>query len=71
MKLQTKKAFVEEIQSEMAFWPNKCYFIRLRGTKEGQESASLAYLEIFSISSDERERKTRGILKEQEMYKGC
>ena len=53
----------------MAVWPNKCYFIRLRGTKEGPESASLELLEIYSISSGDRQRKTRGTLKEQERYK--
>ena len=25
----------------MTVWPNKWYFIRLRGTKEGQECASM------------------------------
>ena len=36
-----------------------CYFIRLRGTKEGQECASVWPLEIFSISSGERQMKSR------------
>ena len=47
----------------------KCYFIRLRGTKEGQERASIGHLEIFSISSGERQRKSRGPQKKQERYK--
>ena len=56
----------------MAVWPNKLYFIRLRGTKEGQECSSLGHLEIFPMSSGERQRKSRGTQKEQEMYKkGC
>ena len=37
-----------------------CYFIMLRGRKEGQECASIGHLEIFSISSGERPRKSRG-----------
>ena len=53
----------------MAVQSNKCYFIRLRVTKEGQECASIGHLEIFSMSSGERQRKTREILKEQERYK--
>ena len=46
-----------------------CYFIRLRGTKEGQECASIGQLEIFSMPSGERQRKSRGTLKEQERYR--
>ena len=38
----------------------KCYFMRLRGIKEGQECASIGHLEIFSMSSGERQRKSRG-----------
>ena len=53
----------------MAVVFKKCYFIWLRGTKEGQECASMGHLEIFSMSSDERQRKSRGNLKEQERYK--
>ena len=53
----------------MAVWPNKGYFIKLRRTKEGQECSSLGHLEIFSISSGERQRKARGTVKEQERYK--
>ena len=44
----------------MTVWPNKWYFIRLRGTKEGQECASIGRLEIFSMSSGERGRKSGG-----------
>ena len=60
---------LRKFNQDMAVWPNKCYFIRLRGAKEGQECASLGHLEIFSMSSGERQRKTRGTLKEQERYK--
>ena len=35
----------------------KCYFIGLRGRKEGQECASLGHLEFFLMSSGERQRK--------------
>ena len=48
---------------------NKLYFIRLRGTKEGQECASLGHLEIFPMSSGERQRKSRVTLKEQRRNK--
>ena len=48
----------------MAFVFEKSYFIRLRGTKEGQECSSTGHLEIFSMSSGERQRKKRGTLKE-------
>ena len=44
----------------MAAWPNRCYFIRLRGKKEGQECASIGLLEIFSTSLGERQRERRG-----------
>ena len=37
----------------MAVWPNKCYFIRLGGTKEGQGCTSIGHLEILSIFSGE------------------
>ena len=47
---------------------NKCYFIRLRGTKEGQECASIGHLEIFLMYPVEKQGKSRGTLKEQEMY---
>ena len=47
----------------------KRYFIRLWGTKEGQECASKGHIEIFSMSSGERQRKSRRTLKEQERYK--
>ena len=53
----------------MAVVFKKCYFIWLRGTKEGQECASIGHLEILSMSSGERQRKTRGTLKDQERYK--
>ena len=32
----------------------KCYFIQLRGIKEGQDCASIGHLEIFSMSPGER-----------------
>ena len=53
----------------MAVWLNKCYFIRLRGTKEGQECASIGHLEIFSMSSGERQRKNRVTLEDQKRNK--
>ena len=53
----------------MAVVFKKCYFKRLRGTKEGQECASIGHLEIFSMSSGERLRNSRGTLKEQERNK--
>ena len=37
----------------MAVWPNKCYFIRLGRTKEGQGRISIGQLKIFSILSGE------------------
>ena len=45
----------------MAVWPNtcKCYCIRLRGTKEGQERASIGHLEISSMSPVERQKEGR------------
>ena len=59
----------EKFNYGMAAVFEKCYFIMLRGTKEGQECASIGHLEIFSMSSGERQRKSRGTLKEQERYK--
>ena len=53
----------------MAVVFKKCYFKRLRGTKEGQECASIGHLEIFSMSSGERQRKSRGTFKGQWRYK--
>ena len=53
----------------MAVVLKNCYFICLRGTKEGQECASIGHLEIFSTPSGKRQKKIRGILKEQERYK--
>ena len=46
----------EKFTNGMAVWPKKCNFIRLSGTKEGQECASLKHLEISSMSSGERQR---------------
>ena len=46
----------EKFTNGMSVWPKKCDFIRLRGTKEGQECASLGPLEISSMSSGERQR---------------
>ena len=60
---ELRRSILRKINQEMAVWPNKCYFIRLRGAKEGQECASLGYLEISSV---EWQKKTRGTLKEQE-----
>mgnify|MGYP001802815175 CR=1 FL=1 len=48
----------------------KCYFIRLRGTKEGQKCASIGHLEIFSSSSGERQKKSRGIEKSRRGTRG-
>ena len=42
---------------------------KVRGTKEGQECASLGHLEIFSMSSGERQRKSRVTLKEHKRNK--
>ena len=47
----------------------KCYFVILRGTKEGQECASIGHPEIFSISSGESQRKSGRALKKPERYK--
>ena len=58
-----------KFNQEKVVWPIKCYFIRLRGRKKGQGCASIGHLEVFSMSSGERQRKSRGTLKEQEMYK--
>ena len=69
MEFSTKKPFWGKIIYMVAVVFKKCYFIRLRGTKEGQECASIGHLEIFSMSSGERQRKSRGTLNEQERYK--
>ena len=37
--------------------------------KEEQECASIEHLEIFSMTSGEGQKKSRGTLKEQERYK--
>ena len=42
---EPRRLFIRKFNQEMAVWPNKLYFIRLRGTKEGQECASLGHLE--------------------------
>ena len=47
----------------------KCNFIMLRGTKEGQECASVGHLETSSMYSGERQRKSKGTLSEQEGHK--
>ena len=39
----------------------KFYSIRLRGTKEEHEWVSIGHVEIFSMSSGERQRRSRGI----------
>ena len=41
----------EKFTYGMAVVFKKCYFIWLRGTKEGQECASIRHFEIFSMSS--------------------
>ena len=53
----------------MAVWPIECYFIRQRGTKEGQERASIGHLWIISMSPGERQRKSRETYKEKGRYK--
>ena len=53
----------------MAVVFKKCYPIWLRGSRGGQECASNGHLEIFSMSSGERQRKSWWTLKEQERYK--
>ena len=50
----------EKFTHGMAVAFKKCYFIKLRGKKEGQECASIGHLEIFSMATDERQRKSRG-----------
>ena len=55
-----RRPFLREVNQEMAVWPNECYFIRLRGRTEGQACASIGHLKIFSMSSGERQRKSRG-----------
>ena len=47
----------------MAVAFKKCYIIRLRQTKKGLEFASIGHLEMFSMSSGERLRKSRNNLK--------
>ena len=59
----------EKFTYGMAAVFEKCCFIMLRGTKEGQECASIGHLEIFSMSSGESQRKSRRTLKKQERYK--
>ena len=59
----------EKFNYGMAVVFKKCYFIRLRETKEGQECASIGHFEIFSISLGEMQRKSRGTMKDQERYK--
>ena len=54
---------------EMAVWLNKCYFIKLRGTKEVQECVSIGHLEISLMSSGAKPRNSRGTLKEPERFK--
>mgnify|MGYP001791321291 CR=1 FL=1 len=54
----------------MTVWPNKWYFIRLRGTKEGQECASMGHLEIFSMSSGERGGRVEELKKSKRSTKG-
>ena len=58
--LNQKTSVEKEITNGLAAAFKKCYFIRLVGTKEGQECASLGHLENFSMSLGERQRKSRG-----------
>ena len=53
-------SFAPRNLSGMAAAVKKCNFISLRGTKEGQECASIGYLETFSMSSGEKQRRSRG-----------
>ena len=63
-----RRLFLRKLNQVMAVWLNKCH-IKLRGTKEGQECASIGHLEISAMSSGEKPRKSRGILNEPERYK--
>ena len=63
-----RRLFVSRFNQEMAVWLKKCYFIKLGGTKEVQECASMLHLEISSMSSGEKPRKSRGTLKEPQRY---
>ena len=54
---EPRSLFGEKFTNGIAVAFKKCYFIRLRGTKEGQECASVGHLEIFSMSSGKRQRK--------------
>ena len=49
----------------MAVLQKKFYFLRLRGTKKGQECASIEHLETFSMPSSARQRRNRGTSEEQ------
>ena len=44
-------------------------FIKLRGTKEGQECAYKGHLEIFQMPPGERQRKSSETYKEPKRYK--
>ena len=52
--LNQKTSVEKEITNGLAVAFKKCYFIRLVGTKEGQECASLGHLENFSMSLGEK-----------------
>ena len=50
----------EKFTNGLAVACKKFHCIRLRGAKEEQEWATIGHLEIFSISSGESQRKSRG-----------
>ena len=60
---------MRKFNQEMAVWLNKRYFIKLRGSKEGQESTSMGHLEISLMSSGDKPGKSRGGLKVPERCK--
>ena len=54
LRFEPRDIFGEKFTYGMAVVFKKCYFIRQRGTKEGQECASLGHFEISQMSSGER-----------------
>ena len=64
-----RRLFLWKFNQAIAVWLNKCYFIKLRVTKERQECASIGRLEISSMSSGEKPGKSRGALKEPKRCK--
>ena len=53
-------SFAPKNLSGMVVALKKCNFIRLRGTKQGQECASIGHLESVTKSSGEKQEKSRG-----------